>query len=112
MKLVNLSEIESEGLSHDADILKRVLLDESDLPGSVRLSHALFRPGQKASVHAHTALYEVFYLLGGSGHIVVDGVSHELEQGSCIRIDPDEEHELSNTGETDMTVLYFGLTAE
>ncbi len=109
MKLVNLHEVEPEGISHDARIMKRVLLGESDLPGSVRLSHALFKPGQKAVMHSHAGLYEVFYLLNGSGHIIVDGVSHVLEQGSCIRIDPDEQHELINSGDVDMAVLYFGL---
>ncbi|GAV19161.1 cupin domain protein [Mariprofundus micogutta] len=112
MKLVNLSEIKPEGLSHDADIMKRVLLGESELPGSVRLSHAVFKPGQKASAHKHTDLYEVFYLLGGTGVITVDGVSQPLEKGSCIRIDSNEEHELVNNGDEEMTVLYFGLKGE
>jgi len=111
MKLVNLSGIKPEGLSHDADILKRVLLGESELPDSVRLSHALFKPGQKASKHAHLDLCEVFYLLSGSGVIIVDGVSHPLRQGSCIRIDPGEEHELINSGQEDLAVIYFGLEA-
>jgi len=77
MKLVQLNEVGSEELSHDAGITKRVLLGESELPGSVRLSHAVFKPGQKVAEHAHVDLYEVFYLLSGSGHIMVDGECHK-----------------------------------
>lgn len=111
MKLVHLNEINPQGLSHDADIMKRILLHESELPGSVRLSHAIFRPGQVASAHSHDGLHEVFYVLAGAGQMMIDGVAHALKQGSCIRIDPGEEHELSNTSEHDLMVLYFGLQA-
>jgi len=112
MRLVALQDIMPEGLSHDADIMKRVLIPESALPGSVRLSHAIFKAGQKASVHSHVDLVEVFYVTSGSGHICVDGTRHTLQQGSCIRIDPGELHELVNDGTDDLTVLYFGLKAE
>lgn len=109
MKIVELDDIRPEGLSHDPDIIKRVLLSEDDLPASVRLSHAVFKPGQKASAHAHEGLCEVFYLLAGSGDIIVDGVTHSLKQGSCFRVDAGETHELRNSGENDMSLLYFGL---
>jgi len=56
MKIIHLDQCESQGLSHDADIMKRVLFNESDLPGSVRLSHAVFKPGQKAASHHHADL--------------------------------------------------------
>jgi len=109
MKLVNLSEIKPEGLSHDADILKRVLLGESELPGSVRLSHALFKPGQKASAHSHSDLSEVFYVISGSGEFIVDGISHTVCEGSAFCIDPGEMHELQNSGNENLNVIYFGL---
>ena len=112
MKLVQLDSVETQGLSHDADILKRVLLSESELPDSVRLSHAVFKPGQVASAHSHADLHEIFYVLAGTGQMLINGDPHTLEQGSCIRIDPGEVHELSNIGESDMSVLYFGLMAE
>ncbi|OIO68299.1 MAG: cupin domain-containing protein [Zetaproteobacteria bacterium CG_4_9_14_3_um_filter_49_83] len=112
MKLVQLDHVKVQGLSHDADILKRVLLNESELPASVRLSHAVFKPGQQASAHSHADLHEIFYVLAGTGQMLIDGVAFALAQGSCIRIDPGEVHELSNSGESDMSVLYFGLMAE
>jgi hypothetical protein len=41
MQLTHLNQIEAEGLSHDADITKKVLFSETDMPASVRLSHPI-----------------------------------------------------------------------
>jgi len=100
-----------ETVSHNPDIIKKVLLNEHELPGSVRLSHALFSPGQKASAHRHEGLCEVFYVLSGCGLMTINDLDYPLEQGSCIMVEAGELHELGNNGETDMTVLYFGLSS-
>jgi mannose-6-phosphate isomerase-like protein (cupin superfamily) len=109
MKLVQLDEIAPQGVSHDPEIMKRVLLHEDEMPHGVRLSHALFRPGQRVSHHSHADLSEVFYVISGSGTLIVDGAEHAIAAGSSFRIDPGEEHALLNTGIDDMAVLYFGL---
>jgi len=112
MKVRHLDQLTAFGLSHDADIMKRVLLHESELPGSVRLSHAVFKPGQKAAVHSHDDLHEVFYVISGNGLFCVDGCEQTVSAGSCICIDPNEEHEVINNGLEDMNLLYFGLPSE
>jgi len=109
MKLTHLNQLEPEGLSHDADISKRILLSEADMPASVRLSHAVFKPGQKVSAHSHAELAEVFYVISGSGEMIVDGERHPVYEGSAIRIDAGEVHALINTGEDELCVVYFGL---
>jgi len=109
MKLTHLDQLEAQGLSHDADIIKKVLFGETDLPASVRLSHAVFKPGQVAAAHAHADLCEVFYVLSGQAVFCIDGQKQVLRAGSCIRIDPHEVHEVSNVGLDDLSLLYFGL---
>jgi mannose-6-phosphate isomerase-like protein (cupin superfamily) len=111
MKTVQIDDVVGEAVSHNPDIIKKVLLNEHELPGSVRLSHALFSPGQKASAHRHEGLCEVFYVLSGCGQMIVDNIDYPLEQGSCIVVEAGELHELVNNGEEDMTVLYFGLNS-
>lgn len=112
MKHVRLSDVACESVSHDADIMKQVLLGDGDLPASVRLSHALFKPGQKASEHLHANLVEVFYLLSGSGVVTINGKAHAVSEGSSIRIDAGERHEIINNGSDDLRVLYFALNSE
>jgi mannose-6-phosphate isomerase-like protein (cupin superfamily) len=109
MQLAHLNQIEAEGLSHDADITKRVLFSETDMPASVRLSHAALKPGQHASAHSHAGLAEVFYVISGSGEMIVDDVRHPIGEGSAIRVDAGETHALINTGDDELCVVYFAL---
>lgn len=111
MKIVQVDDVVGEAVSHNLDIIKKVLLNEHELPCSIRLSHALLSPGQKASAHRHEGLCEVFYVLSGCGQMIVDNIDYPLEQGSCILVEAGELHELVNSGETEMAVLYFGLSS-
>jgi len=67
-------------VAHAPGMIRRVLLGESDLPGSVRLSHALLAPGQRVETHRHTDLFEVFYVLSGDGQLIVDGLMSHLQK--------------------------------
>lgn len=112
MKLVHVDHIETERVSHDPGIIRRVLLGEDELPGSVRLSHALLVPGQQVTPHRHEDLFEIFYLLSGEGVLTVEDADYPIGAGSCFAIEPGEEHALVNIGSSDMALLYFGLFAK
>ncbi|MDX8394875.1 MAG: cupin domain-containing protein [Mariprofundaceae bacterium] len=109
MKIIHLDQLKAQSLSHDTDIVKKILFGEKDLPASVRLSHAVLKPGQRASAHAHADLCEVFYVLSGQAVFCIDGEKQKLRAGSSIRIDPHEVHAVSNHGDDDLNLLYFGL---
>lgn len=111
MKVVNLETIEAEAVAHDPGIMKRVLLPESELPCSVRLSQATLIPGQQVSAHHHEHICEVFYILSGQGEFIVDGETVEVGEGSTIRIDAGEVHAVVNGSDNDLSLLYFGLPA-
>ncbi|ATX82310.1 Cupin domain-containing protein [Mariprofundus ferrinatatus] len=112
MKVVETYSVATEGVSHDPDILKRVLLHESELPGSVRFSHATFTPGQKVAAHCHEDICEVFYILSGTCRFTVNGEAVDVREGSVIRIDAGEMHEVINVSNMDLTMIYFGLKVE
>jgi len=109
MKVTRLNDIETIGSAHDAAILRRILMHESETPASLRLSHATFAPGQRVEAHSHADICEVFYILSGEGRFIVKGANIEVEEGSCIRIDAGEVHEVINDGDDDLTMIYFGL---
>ncbi|MDQ6993146.1 MAG: cupin domain-containing protein [Mariprofundus sp.] len=109
MKLVKLDEIEPDHVNHAANIARRILLSEHDLPGSVRLSHALFKAGESIEPHKHDDLCEVFYLLSGQGVLRVEGLDMMISPGSTFMIAPGEVHQLTNSGDSDMTMIYFAL---
>lgn len=109
MKVASLDEAAPEPVSHDARILKRVLLRRGEVPHVMQLAQARFAPGQSAAVHAHADMHEVFLVESGRARFTIDGLAHELGPGGCIAIAPGEMHEVANAGDGDLVVTYFGV---
>lgn len=109
MKVTSLSAATPEPVSHDAAILKRVLLRRGDVPRLTQYARARFAPGQTAAAHAHADMHEVFLVESGLARFTVDGVARELAPGGCIAIAPGEHHEVANIGEEELVLTYFGI---
>ncbi|HBR00948.1 MULTISPECIES: cupin domain-containing protein [unclassified Roseofilum] len=109
MKITTLNDIPQEGVSHNANIRKQVMLRIGDLPHLTNFSQAKFPPGEVANSHAHQDMCEVFFIESGTGIITVDNQEYALSPGTCIAINVGEIHELRNTGSTELVVTYFGL---
>ena len=109
MKIVQLSDIIEEGVSHDPEIKKKVMLRPGDLPQLTNFSQAYFLPGQRAVAHSHDEMFEVFLVESGSGIIRVEGNEYHLEKGTCVAVQPGEVHEIINSGSEVLTLTYFGI---
>ncbi|MCC5900119.1 MAG: cupin domain-containing protein [Phormidium sp. BM_Day4_Bin.17] len=109
MKHHSLTQIPSEGVSHNPNIRKQVMLRNGDLPHLTNFSQARFAPGQVAPGHSHDNMSEVFFVESGSGTITIDGQAYPLEPGTCVAVDIGEVHEIANTGEGELVLTYFGL---
>lgn len=111
MKLTCLTQLSDEAVSHNPAISKRVMLRLGDLPHLTNFSQARFAPGQVAIAHAHTDMYEVFFVESGSGTIRIDQQPYSLTPGVCVAAEPGEVHEVSNTGQEELVLTYFGIQA-
>lgn len=111
MKLVSLTELPIEAVSHNAAIKKQVMLRNGDLPNLTNFAQARFAPGQLAEAHSHPDMSEVFFVTSGSGNICINGTNYRLEVGNCIAIAPHEVHEVRNDGTEDLVLTYFGIQA-
>ena len=109
MKIVTLTQLPEEGVSHDPGIKKRVMLRHGDLPHITNFSQATFAPGQTVTPHAHTDMAEVFFVETGEGIIWIDDKAHTLATGVCVAVDAGETHELKNTGDSPLVLTYFGV---
>lgn len=109
MKIITLSDLPEEGVSHDPGIKKRVMLRNGDISHITNFSQATFAPGQTVTPHAHTDMVEVFFVESGHGTIWIDGEAHALAEGVCVTVETNETHELKNTGDTPMVLTYFGV---
>lgn len=106
-----LSDRESLPVSHQPTIRKKVLLVPGELPGLTNFSQAVFRPGDRVAGHRHAGMWEVFFVRSGGGMIRVDGTERELRPDECWVIEPGEEHEIHNDTESDLVLLYFGVSS-
>ena len=109
MKYTSLSQIPDEGVSHNPEILKQVMLRKGELPHLANFSRARFQPGQSAVAHSHADMVEVFFVESGTGVIRLNGVEKPLVRGVCVAIEMGEVHELVNNGSEELVLVYFGL---
>ena len=75
--------------------------------GSVKHSFAydVIPPGCSSKLHYHPQDEETYYILKGSGNIVIDGKEHTVKPGDTIFIQPPEQHQIFSTGETDLEFI-------
>ena len=106
MKICHYSEIEETPI-HDANvsgISRRVLISAKDnAPNfTMRLFHV--EPGGYTYHHSHDFEHEIF-VIEGEGEAITNEGSKPLKAGYAIFVEPNEVHQLKNTGKTLMSFL-------
>lgn len=101
-----------EGVSHDPEISKRVLLRDGEIPHVTTFAQARFRPGQVCTPHLHPTMIEVYLVESGHGTITVEERDQPLEAGMCVVAAAGETHSVANTGEVDLVLTYFGIAVD
>lgn len=109
MKRVSLADAPEEGVSHNPEVRKQVMLRRGDVPRLTSFSRATFLPGQSARAHRHADMSEVFFVERGAGLIKVEGAEQALAPGVCVAVLPGEEHEVVNTGPGELVLIYLGV---
>ena len=109
MKIVSLSQTEITAVSHNPKIRKKTLLSNGELGPITNLEQAVFPPGEVAGEHAHADMGEVFMIVSGEGVIMINSEEYPLAAGDCVVVEPNERHEIRNTGMDEMVVTYFGV---
>ena len=118
MRIIRNHEIAYAPASHedpqDPGCLKKVFATKTDLlDGKVQMVNWSKLPvGKSFQPHYHEGMQEVFVLFSGTAKMTVEGQSFELVGGDAIFIDPQEVHEMKNTGDEDVIYLVFGISQE
>jgi quercetin dioxygenase-like cupin family protein len=112
MKIVKIDNIQARGISHDPDILKKVLIEKGEIPHLMTFGEAVFGPGQSVEKHFHETMYEVFYITSGKAVFIVNGKSVDVVPGDCITIGPGEVHSQDNPFDEKVKWLYFGIATD
>lgn len=112
MKIISLLQVPEEGVSHNPEIKKRVMLRGGDVPNLNSFSQVRLVSGQVAAGHTHRDMYEIFFIEDGKGIICVENKEYRLEKGVCVVVEPGEVHEIVNTMSSDLVITYFGLKVD
>jgi quercetin dioxygenase-like cupin family protein len=110
MRIFSLKNISPEPVSHNKDIFKKVMIEKDIVPHLMMFSQVVFKPKQIASAHIHKDMYETFFVEEGEGIFKVNGKGHRLKAGDCIVIEPGENHEVENSGRSNLVLSYFGIS--
>ena len=106
MKVYDLHSTDSEPVSHDPNLMKRVLFRQGTVTGLKHLSHILLEPGQTVETHSHPDATEVFYCISGSLTMNIAGEDVIMTPGICVVVEPGDTHSISKISEP-TELLYF-----
>ena len=91
----------------------RMLLTGADLQTPVTgVACGIIPPGAAIGLHDHPTEQDFYAILEGTGCAIIDGEEHEVKPGDVFVNSLGGNHSLENTGETDIVMLAWCVTAE
>ncbi len=111
MKVVTLTDLPEEGVSHDPQLLKKVMIRGGEVPHVKQFARLWMAPGDVAHAHAHAAEYEIVFVESGEGIVRVNGRRIRIAEGTCVIFELRETHEITNPGPGDLVLIYFQVIA-
>ena len=111
MKIVSLANLPDEGVSHDPQLLKKVMINDGEVPFLKKFAQLRMTPGQVAHAHSHQNEYEIFLTETGTGTVKLVDQEFQISSGDCVVFEPTEVHEVINSGSDDMVLTCFGIKA-
>lgn len=109
MRLHTLEKAEEKPVSHNPELKKKLLVPEG--VGCVRhISQIVLKQGDSASAHAHKDTSEVFYCVRGEMTFHVNGKPVLFAAGSCLIVEPGEEHAILEVA-VESEMVYMMVTA-
>jgi mannose-6-phosphate isomerase-like protein (cupin superfamily) len=111
MKFVTINDLEPSKAHHNPNIRKHIILTSGELGSIVSFAKAVFPPGEISTAHSHINMGEVFLVQSGEGIIRINNVEFKLRQGVCAVVEPNEVHEIENTCENNLEIIYFEIMA-
>lgn len=109
MKKISIKDLVEEGVSHNPEIRKKVIIKKGEVPHLTNYSQSCLKPGQITTNHVHENMFEIFHVVSGQCEIKIGEEVEILQKDECAIIYPDEWHIVKNVGEDDLILRYFGI---
>lgn len=69
------------------------------------LAQVVLPPGKASRKHLHPVAEESYYILAGTGHLLLGDETALLHPGDCVVIPPQCVHQITNHGTTELVLL-------
>lgn len=92
-------------ITKDSSEIREILAPRNSIIQRQSLAEARLLPGRSTEEHYHTQTEEIYYILSGSGQMVMDGKERHAKKHDGIAIPPGVRHKITNTGDADLVIL-------
>jgi len=104
LRNLNHPEVKATRYQAHGGGVAHMILDTRHLQTLMFLAHASIAPGKKLTGH-DDPMEEIYIIQTGRGSMQVDEEACEVTPGDAIHIPTGSVHELTNTGEGNLTIL-------
>jgi len=104
LRNLNHPEVKATRYQAHGGGVAHMILDTRHLQTLMFLAHASIAPGKKLTGH-DDPMEEIYIIQTGRGRMQVDEEACEVTPGDAIHIPTGSFHELTNTGEGNLTIL-------
>lgn len=109
VKIVHHNNINWTPLSHDPQIVKKVILGNGEAANITQLSRTRILPGQSTTPHTHKDMAEIYTIEIGTLSFTVNGTTSKVEGPASVLIMPGDLHALANNSDQPIELLYIGV---
>jgi mannose-6-phosphate isomerase-like protein (cupin superfamily) len=88
-------------------ILKVILSPDQGGAKNVSMGMTLLPPNSLSNYHKHDSEEELWFVISGRGKAIVNDQEFQIEAGTAIYISPGEFHQLVNTSDETLKVLWI-----
>jgi mannose-6-phosphate isomerase-like protein (cupin superfamily) len=95
------------------EVIYEMIGRPEDLGGTSKHSfvHVSLPPGKSSAAHYHKVSEETYYVLQGTGRLIINNKTFALNIGQACLIMPGEVHQIFNDGETPLEFLTVSAPA-
>jgi quercetin dioxygenase-like cupin family protein len=108
MNIVHLDKDKLQPISHGSGLKYIFEQNGFDAKYLTQAAYGIFRKHDLCSEHKHSSMIELFFFIKGTGTYTIEGKDFDITNGTFLRIDPGEIHELKISTDS-LEFFYIGI---
>ena len=92
-------------ITMDGSEIRELLAHRNSCIRNQSLAEARIAVGLATQAHYHPNTEEIYFILEGSGSMVIDGETRQVGPGDAIAIPPGAIHNITNVGQVELRLL-------